>query len=169
MVGGFRFPTPEAKARNMRVWLLDDKSFPTGYANNYIASHPELRAVRARVEIRDFVGPQTDVALVPSVMWGNEESLISVVAYQRAENGNKVTGKGIPLLPKLKDGLIWWDIPAGNWRVYYIIRTYRSPLERKKNYIDMMSEESCRAMLSALFPDTPRWVRCGDAVEREHI
>lgn len=50
------FILQEAKKRKMRVWLLDDKSFPTGYANNYIASHPELRAVQLHLEVRDFAG-----------------------------------------------------------------------------------------------------------------
>lgn len=147
----FGFLLQEAKKRGMRVWLLDDKSFPTGYANNYIESFPELRAVRVRIDARDVIGPQKDIALVPSVLWDAEESIISVVAYQRVEDGNKVVGEGIPLMSKMKDGLIWWDIPEGNWRVYYVIRTRRSPVERKKNYIDMMSEESCRAMLYGVY------------------
>ena len=37
----FGFILKEARKRKMRVWLLDDKRFPTGYANNYI---PQLRA-----------------------------------------------------------------------------------------------------------------------------
>ena len=146
----FGFLLEEAKKRGMRVWLLDDKSFPTGYANNYIASHPELRAVRARIDIRDVAGPRRDTALIPAALSG-EESFISVTACRRAGAGDKVTGEGISLLPKMKDGLIWWDIPEGNWRVYYVIRTRMSPVERKKNYIDMMSEQSCRAMLHAVY------------------
>ena len=145
------FLLKEARKRGMRVWLLDDKSFPTGYANNYIASHPELRTVRARIEPRDFVGPVRDTALVPTVLFGKEEKLITAVAYRREREGNTVTGEGINLMPLMKDGLIWWDIPEGNWRVYYVIRTYMSPLERKRNYIDMMSEESCKAMLHAVY------------------
>ena len=144
------FILQEAKKRKMRVWLLDDKSFPTGYANNYIASHPELRAVQLHLEVRDFAGPQKDTALVPSVCWNEEESVIFAVAYQRVENKDKVVGEGIPLLPFMKDGLIWWDIPEGNWRVYYLIRTIRGDI-RGKCFIDMMSEESCKAMIYGVY------------------
>lgn len=146
----FHFLLEEAKARGMRVWLLDDKRFPTGYANNYIEQHPELRAVRLRMECRDVAGPQGDVAIMPAPLW-DEESYVSIVAYRRVEDGNRVTGEGIQLMPLMKDGLLWWDIPEGIWRVYYVIRTYRDGLARKKNYIDMMSEESCRAMLHAVY------------------
>lgn len=37
------FILKEAGKRNMRVWLLDDKKFPTGYANGWIHKHPELK------------------------------------------------------------------------------------------------------------------------------
>ena len=33
----------EAQKRGMRVWILDDKHFPTGYANRWIEKHPELK------------------------------------------------------------------------------------------------------------------------------
>ena len=33
----------EAEKRGMEVWILDDKHFPTGYANGMIEKHPEHR------------------------------------------------------------------------------------------------------------------------------
>ena len=144
------FLLAEAKKRNMKVWVLDDKKFPTGYANNYIESHPELRAVRLRMECRDFVGPQKETAIIP-VSLGKQESFVSIIAYRRTQNGNLFSGEGIWLTDQIKDGLIRWDIPQGVWRVYYVIRTLRPAVEAKKNYIDMMSFESCSAMIHAVY------------------
>ena len=146
----FAFLLKEAERRDMRVWLLDDKLFPTGYANNYIASHPELRAVRLRMEFRDFAGPRKDVALLP-IPLDEDESYVSIVAYERKQSGDLLVGEGISLMPEMKDGLIWLDIPEGCWRVYYVIRTRRAGFEERWNFIDMMSEESCKAMLHAVY------------------
>ena len=150
----FGFILAEAKKRGMRVWLLDDKRFPTGYANNYIASHQELRCIHLRMEFRDFAGPADDSAILP-VRLDEEETIISAAAYKRSESDKeKFEGDGIQLLPKLKDGLIWWDVPEGLWRVYYLIRTHRTVEKiqpRKKYYIDPMSRESCAAMLKAVY------------------
>ena len=146
----FGFILKEARKRKMRVWLLDDKRFPTGYANNYIEEHPELRAVRIRMVFRDFAGPQADAALIP-VFIGKDESFVSIVAYRRTKKGDILTGEGIELNSKIQDGLIWWDIPEGIWRVCYIIRTHKTCVAAKQNYIDMMSEKSCRAMLHAVY------------------
>ena len=144
------FLLAEAKKRNMGVWVLDDKKFPTGYANNYIEGHPELRAVRLRMEFRDFAGPQTDTALIP-VPLAEDECFVSITAYKRESPGDVLTGNGISLSLNSKNGLIWWDIPEGVWRVYYVIRTLRSPVELKKNYIDMMSKESCQAIIHGVY------------------
>ena len=146
----FGFILEEARKRNMRVWLLDDKHFPTGYANNYLESHPELRMVSLRVQYLDYAGPQTEMALLPEPL-EEGESYVAVVAYRRRENGNRLSGDGVNLLPNLEKGLLWWDIPEGVWRVYYVIRTHRVCCSEKKNYIDMMSPESCKAMLHAVY------------------
>ena len=146
----FGFILEEARKRGMRVWLLDDRRFPTGYANNYIESHPKLRKVSLRMRYLDYAGPQTEMALLPEPL-EEGEAYVAVVAYRRRENGNRLSGEGIDLLPGLKEGLLWWDIPEGVWRVYYIIRTRRTCSPRRENYIDMMSPESCKAMLYAVY------------------
>ncbi len=146
----FGFLLEEAQKREMRVWLLDDKRFPTGYANGFIASHPELQAVRARLEVRDFVGPQPGAALVPPTLW-EEERIVAILAYPRQGADGIITGEGISLLPSMREGLIWWDIPPGNWRVYTVVRTIRSPVKTREYYIDLMSSASCNAMIQAVY------------------
>ena len=54
----FGFILQEAKRRNMRVWLLDDKRFPTGYANGSVEKHPELKKKHIRLSFVDVVGPK---------------------------------------------------------------------------------------------------------------
>ena len=40
----------EAEKRNMKVWVLDDKHFPTGYANGEYEKQP----VKAKIYLREF-------------------------------------------------------------------------------------------------------------------
>jgi hypothetical protein len=54
----FGFMLEEAKRRGMRVWLLDDRSFPTGCANNLIKEkYPHLRKWHIRESHVDVPGP----------------------------------------------------------------------------------------------------------------
>ena len=55
----------EAQKRQMRVWILDDKHFPTGYANGILAhSEPSLRRRFLREFHVDVMGPAKDITLL---------------------------------------------------------------------------------------------------------
>jgi len=144
----FGFMLREAEKRGMRVWLLDDKHFPSGYANGYVKTHPECRKTLARMEYCDVVGPQTRMKLiVPALL--EDESLIAVTAYRRERSGHEFTGEPVDLLFKVEGGMVRWDIPEGYWRVYYIIRTHH--LEFYKDNADLITEEGANAMLKAVY------------------
>jgi len=145
----FQFFMEAARYHGMRVWLLDDKHFPTGYANRYIADHPELRMVSMRMEYRDLSGPVEDGALLPVTLDADEEFL-SVTVWKRSEDGLSLTGEPIDLLPALADGLLWVTLPKGYYRVCYVIRTHRT-VPGKECYINMLSPESCKAMIHAVY------------------
>ena len=55
----------EAKARGMQVWLLDDKHYPTGYANDAIKyKEPDLRPWRVKCEFADLEGETGEISLL---------------------------------------------------------------------------------------------------------
>ena len=148
------FMLEQAKVRGMRVWLLDDKFFPTGYANAYINDHPELKRVEIRLEYRDFAGPKAGVLIRrPDLREG--ERVVAVTAKRRNPDSGEAEGVGLDLTERVtseecvKRGLFSWDVPEGVWRVYYIIRTTWSP--GRPEYIDMLSPESCRSMIHAVY------------------
>lgn len=139
----------EAEKRKMRVWLLDDKCFPTGYANNYISGHQNLRKTSLRIVYRDFFGSGEESAIVP-VPLEEEEEYAAIVAYKRDESGEVLNDGRLNITRNLNDGLIYFNIPDGFWRVYYIIKTKKAT-NGKENYIDMMSQESCLSMIYGVY------------------
>lgn len=48
------------------------------------------------------------------------------------------------------DGLVFWDIPEGVWRIYFVIETRKTP-DRFKNYIDILNPESCKLQIEAVY------------------
>ena len=147
----FGFILDYAKSKGMRVWLLDDKHFPTGYANGYISSHPELRMKTIRIEYRDYIGPTRHTSLLAAeIETDYEERIIAVSAWKRGKDFYTVKGKPVNLTDKLdENGIIDWAVPEGLWRVYYVIESVGA--SSRKNYIDMLSPESCKAMLEAVY------------------
>lgn len=142
-----------AKERGMRVWLLDDKFFPTGYANAYVNDHPELRRVELRMEYRDFAGPRTSTGMRRAPL-AEGETYVTVTAYKRDVDSGEITGEWIDLTETVKalapgKETFYWDVPEGEWRIFYVIRTTRAP--GRPEYIDMLSAESCKAMIYGVY------------------
>ena len=61
------FIVKKADSLSMRVWLLDDKHYPTGFANGAVERFPELRQRHIFSENRDLCGPATGRLIIRSV------------------------------------------------------------------------------------------------------
>jgi len=146
----FAYMLEYAKERDMKVWLLDDKRFPTGYANGYILEHPELEMVHLKMDFRDFPvrGPMN--LLVPQMPGGQLEA---VVAYRLNAAGDGIVGEGVNLTDRVENGLVRTDLPDGVWRVYYMYKGNFAP-EGKKCWIDMLNPESAKAQIIAVYEPT---------------
>ena len=68
----------------MKVWILDDKHYPTGYANGEIERHPELRPWLLVERHVDVVGPMPGASvLVPDPIQKEEETFVGAYAFRR--------------------------------------------------------------------------------------
>ena len=151
----------ECEKLGMKVWILDDKHFPTGYANGaFETKYPELRSWYLVERHIDVLGPAPENTLiVPPPAEGDDEALVGVYAYRRTEEpGQKMAGAPVVLTDKVRDGLIQWDIPEGCWRVFFLRRSRRGAL--RKNYIDFINPESCAVQISEVYE--PHWRHYAD-------
>jgi hypothetical protein len=93
----------EAKKRNMRLWIVDDAGYPSGFAGGkFTTEHPELRmqalVIGARIaasggdEIKQSVPPET----------------VFVTATDSS-------GKSVPI--PVTNNAIDWKAPAGSWTI----------------------------------------------------
>ena len=152
----FGFILETARELDMGVWLLDDRKFPTGYANGYLEK--EENAHLRKKLIREFqveaIGPMKSAKIFVGGRLVKDEKIISVIAYEHIGRGEELDPKtAIDLTDKLFDGMVYWDIPAGNWRVCVTVKTapYEYENDRLFYYIDMLSRESCHAMIDAVY------------------
>ncbi len=146
----------ECEKRGMKVWILDDKHFPTGFANGAIRDkHPELRPWNLVERHVDVLGPAPDNAvLVPAPQPDDDEALLGVVAYRRTrESGQKMEGAPVVLTDHVQGGILQWDIPEGCWRIFFLRRSHRGAL--RGNYIDFLSAESCAVQIEEVYE--PHW------------
>ena len=139
----------EAKKRDMQVWILDDKKFPTGFANGMIQNkYPELRRWYLREYHMDTIGPAKDSSvLIPNP----HETLLGICAYRRTGEGEGITGDPIVLTAREGSRFLHWDVPEGCWRVFFLFKARPFGIGLNEWYIDMMNPESVRVQLEAVY------------------
>ena len=154
----------EARKRNMKVWILDDSHFPTGYANGGLNNRPvnlrkqsiymmqrqlEQGAGHLSMDLRAaglLEMPQDQFG--PSKIVFDDDSLLFVTV--KNEEGMTLD------LTDLVDGdILNWDKPEGAWTLQVCIRTRNTG--NRREFMNMTEEESCRVLIDEVYE--PHWQR----------
>ncbi|MDR3145319.1 MAG: hypothetical protein LBU21_03500 [Treponema sp.] len=139
----------EAAALGMKVWILDDKHFPTGYANGLIEKkYPQRRKWQIIERHADAAGPMPGASMLLPRLEGEDE-LVGVVAYPRTGQGEAVDFGPVDLSGAVKGSFVYWDIPEGFWRIFYLIKTRQGTCE--KNYIHLIDRESVEVQIEGVY------------------
>lgn len=156
----------EAKARGMKVWILDDKHFPTGYANGLIEQkYPERKKQYIACTTCDVFGASHPLTLnvgrmlkpdigyweIPNPVDYAERArntLVSVVAL-RFEEGLIFHEDGIDLTEACKDGMCTFRLPEGQWRIHTIYRTRTDG--GNDTYINMIDAVSAHTQIEGVY------------------
>ncbi|MBO4325791.1 MAG: glycosyl transferase family 2 [Clostridia bacterium] len=145
----------EAKKRGMKVWVLDDRHYPTGIANGMVAKkYPERRKWHMIEKHVDVVGPQRGAIIVH----GDEENqiekarrLLAAVACRRDGPEEKMTGPAIDLTQNVKGDFLYWDVPEGCWRVYLIFISREGAAGHMADFIHMIDPESVDVLINEVY------------------
>lgn len=143
----------ECKRLGMKVWILDDERFPTGFAANYIPKNNiENKKFSVISYSMDALGPIKDGAvLINNYIPDEGDEIIGVYACKREKNSEVMTGEIIDLSENISGDFVYFDLPDGCYRISAVVRTLRGYSEMEQGRIDMLSEESARYMIKAVY------------------
>ncbi|MER0123237.1 hypothetical protein ABQH43_05850 [Streptococcus sp. ZJ100] len=155
-----------AKELDMKVWLLDDAHFPTGYANGAMKHSPYLRKQYLYYSAIDLYSEGFELTLnlellrKPKRKWSDrkrsecyyqsleDNEIQAIIAYPLLEN-NIVSEDGIDLSIYKSQQFFDCLLPAGTWRVYVIYSTYENG--GQADYIDMLQKDSVRLLIDTVY------------------
>lgn len=169
----------EAKRYGMKVWILDDSHFPTGYANGAMKDQP-LELYRQSITCRQYRGQQGEQIvisaediknarpfepnMVEQMMTHNsadgatkqfdDDRLLGIYAIrQDGESGFLKKEYRMNLESEISENGLIWGVPEGEWKIYVLQLTRnRGP---HRDYINMMDRESCKVQIQAVYE--PHW------------
>ena len=148
-----------ARRRDMKVWFFDDDTFPTGHAGGAVEqAAPDLRRRFLTERHTDVVGPARGASLLVErrKFWGPEAALdpgrlLHVFAYPRAECSDELTGEPVDLTDRIVDGVLYWDIPDGWWRVFFVSVAADGGSEPHAHHIDYLNAESTQLLIDNVY------------------
>lgn len=149
------------ESRGMRVWILDDKHFPSGYANGIIPKkYPEEAMWGITERHMDVVGPMKDASVMCQWKTASDDRLLGIIACRRVPGSEILTGECIDLTECLYDEMVYFDIPDGTWRVFFLFKTRSGIHARKLEYCDKLTEFGGDAYIEAVYePHYARYSR----------
>ncbi len=156
----------EAQKLSMKVWILDDAHFPTGFAAGSVKeAAPSLRKQYLSYARAEVCGPKPEVELDvgsmihPFIMpaFGpfaqqdkkhfDDDTLLHVVAW-KVEPMDRMSAP-VDLTPFVKDGLLRWEVPEGYWKIYVLYTTHNGV--GRDDYINMLDYESCTQQIDVVY------------------
>ncbi len=151
----------EARKRDMKVWILDDSHFPTGYANGALRNYPDSMCKQniflTRYTARSD-GPVTldlyaaglmqinNCSGTPARVFEDDESVLFVIA-------RNVGGKTIDITDCVENKTLHWDKPDGEWTLEICVRSRNTG--GRRDHIGLLEEDSVQILIDAVHE--PHW------------
>lgn len=143
----------ECRKLGMKVWILDDKHFPSGYANGIFADkYKDLRPFGITEFHIDVAGPCTDACAIADHNFGMEgDEIISVIACRHNPESDTYSGESIDITNGLCDGLVYFTLPDGMWRIFFIIKTRYGIHPTKLDFCDVLNPETIKLYIDEVY------------------
>ncbi len=142
----------EAENNGMRVWILDDAHFPTGYAAGAFTKKEAGKAKQYLAERHvDVLGDGEEQAIFMEPFLGRDGVLLSAVAYPKPDRRTQAVrlDGAIECTSAIKDGILYFAFPEGYWRVFFFYVTRRGG--GRDHYMNLIDEDSVKVLLDTVY------------------
>ena len=141
------------KELSMKLWILDDKHYPSGYANGIFETkykHLQPKNIRARYVA--FAGPVRSGSVLADE-WKElpEDEIVGAVAMRRLPEGRGCDGTVIDISSSYKNGRFYFDLPDGIWSVAVITATQADISPQFRAYCDKLDPEAAAAYIKEVY------------------
>lgn len=154
----------EAKKHNMKVWLLDDSHFPTGFANGRVKKDfPQYQKKYLKIHQLDFAGPLDEASLL--IKWGSpqtkfvlnqkaiphQDNILKIIAAKRTGSSSVDPDTLIDITEHQKNNFLNWNIPDGQWRIFVLIETYGGGEPHTEGYLNPLVAEATQILINEVY------------------
>ena len=141
----------EARKREMRVWVLDDKKFPTGFANGAYEAKPDKAKWYLGQRNIDLMGPAQNGSLLVAPLIPADGRILSILACPRRDldSAELDVKAAIDLTDCVHDGFIYFTLPKGAYRLFLLFSTQTGG--GRAHYMNLIDAESVQVQIDAVY------------------
>lgn len=144
----------EAKKRDMKIWILDDSHFPTGYANGAVKEkYPQYRKRFLKLYQLDFAGPCKYAQAIISYAFADKEDKLEGVYLAKKLGYEKVDPKTlVDITAGVRDNqVVHFELPEGEWKVLVLVSTYKGGEPQTEDYLNPIVPGATDVLLETVY------------------
>ena len=153
----------KVKEQNMKMWILDDSHFPTGYANGRIVKdYPQY--LKSYIDVRryDVQGPFNQARIDLRITKGRSFTgkvtqrfnVLGVYMAKRSVQDSSIdsdTLVDITSQMRMSDRLLTLDIPDGAYSIFTVFETDKGNEDATKDYLNPLVKEATQVLLDEVY------------------
>lgn len=145
------FIMEEARRRHMRVWLLDDDTFPTGHANGAFLKQPDKKKLYLAKRQMDLIGPSSKASVLIENFLGSDGCLLAVYVCKRVDKVSLELNlsEAMDVTGNVKNGVVYFDIPEGFHRLIVLYTTRKNG--GREDYMNLIDEASVQVLIDTVY------------------
>ena len=160
------FIIEKAKEKDMKLWILDDAHFPTGYANGKIAAeYPQYLKWYLDQRRYDVQGPMKGARInlqhLKGRIWEKADPTEQILGVYMAKRVNQETDSQDAIAAasiaditdkmRMSDRLLKVDIPDGAYSIFVVFLTRNRGEESTKEYLNPLVKEATQVLVDTVY------------------
>ena len=143
----------QAQKLSMKVWIFDDSSYPSGYGGGRIKEvHPEYLKIYLAERHIDTIGPLSGSSFFIQSWLEAGDNLEKVIAARRIDGADRIDANTLLYLTgKVSQGILYWDVPEGDWRIFILISTRNGGEDWTRDYLNPLVPQPVRAYIDFVY------------------
>lgn len=144
----------EAGKQGMRVWIFDDKEYPTGAVGGAAKGDPAVRKRFLRHTVIEAPGPVPGGRILVAPWLGPDERLVAAIGLRCAPGDGRALEPGSAVeftAPLGPDDSLRWDVPEGRWRAVLVVDTPHGGEEWTKDHLNPVEPAAVDVLLRTVY------------------
>lgn len=146
-----------AQQKDMKVWILDDSHFPTGYVDGRVPQ--SLQKKFLYIKQLDFAGPMTNAKILLkyvnpvsfSVKKKKTDQILKVLMAQKTADNQIDSRTILDVTNKLNQDILKINLPKGQWRIFVLVQTYDGGEEETEHYLNPIVKEATNFLVDTVY------------------